>query len=157
MRIPTVAVLALILAACAAHNPIASVQEAARELNEEAQFGRTDVAMDRVAVAAREEYSAHHRAWGTNVRIADVEVAGMKAKGDHDVDILVRVSWYRANEADLRLTTLKQSWHDKSGWRLVTEKRDDGDMGLLGEQVVFASPDEQRAPAQFPTVRLGAQ
>jgi hypothetical protein len=157
MRIPTVALLALPLVACAAHNPIASVQEAAQELNEEARFGRTDIAMDRVAVAAREEYSAHHKGWGTNVRIADVEVAGMNAKGDHDVDILVRVSWYRTNEADLRLTTLKQSWHDKSGWRLATEKRDDGDLGLLGEQVVFASPDEQRAPAQFPTVRLGAQ
>jgi hypothetical protein len=158
MRILTAAVLVASMAACAGQqNPIASVQEAAQELNSEARFGRTEIAMDRVAVTAREEYSAHHRAWGTNVRIADLEVAGMNAHGDHDVDVLVRVSWYRPNEEDLRLTTLRQSWHDKSGWRLVTEKRDDGDLGLLGEQVVFESPADQRAPARFPTVRLGAQ
>jgi hypothetical protein len=155
-----IAATLVVTAACAGcagqQNPIASVQEAAQELNSEARFGRTEIAMDRVAVTARDEYAAHHRGWGSNVRIADLEVAGMNAHGDHDVDVLVRVSWYRPNEEDLRLTTLRQSWHDKAGWRLITEKRDDGDPGLLGEEVVFEAPADQRPPAQFPTVRLGA-
>ena len=92
------------------------------------------------------------------MRIADVEMAGMQMPhGEHDVEVLVHVSWYRPEEQELRTTTLKQGWRDKNGWQLVAEKRIDGDVGLLGEPVVFEAPAEARAPAQFPTVRLGAQ
>jgi hypothetical protein len=112
--------------------------------------------MDHVAPDARDEFAAHHRGWGTSVRIADVEMAGLHARSEHDVDILVRVAWYRPEEQELHTTTIKQAWRDKAGWQLATESRVDGDVGLLGEPVVFEAPAVDRAPAQFPTVRLGA-
>jgi hypothetical protein len=143
-------------AACAPPaGPLASAQEAAQSLNLDARFGRTEIAMDSVAPDARAEYAAHHRGWGTTVRVADVELAGMRAHGEKDVDVLVRVAWYRPDEQELRNTTLKQGWRNKNGWQLVTEQRLEGDVGLLGEQVVYEAPSAARAPAQFPTVRLG--
>jgi|HubBroStandDraft_5_1064220.scaffolds.fasta_scaffold349257_1 hypothetical protein len=158
MRCTMAALLAFAGTACALPpGPVASAQEAAQELNLDARFGRSEIAMDHVAPRARDAFSAHHRGWGTTVRIADLDLAGARAHGDHDVDILVRVAWYRLEEQDLHTTTVKQGWNDKNGWQLVDETRIDGDVGLLGETVVFESPAVvDRAPAQFPTVRLGA-
>jgi hypothetical protein len=136
-------------------NSIASAQEAAQQLNLDAQFGRAELAMEQVAAEARDAFSMHHRGWGTTVRIADVELAGLHTHGDHDVDVLVRVAWYRPEQDELRVTTLKQGWRNQKGWQLVAEERADGDVGLLGEPVVFEAPDVERAPAQFPTRRLG--
>jgi hypothetical protein len=134
---------------------LASAQEAAQELNLDARFGRSEIAMDHVAPDAREDFAAHHRGWGTSVRIADVELAGMRAHGEHDVDVLVHVAWYRPEQQELRTTTLKQGWRDKNGWQLVAEQRLDGDVGLLGDPVIFERPAVERPAAQFPTVRLG--
>jgi len=104
----------------------------------------------------REEFSLHHRAWGLAVRVADIEMAGMKAHGDKEVDIVVHVSWYRPEQQELRSTTLQQAWHAKTdGWQLVGEKRVDGDIGLLGEAVVIEAPAVPKVPSQFPTIRLG--
>jgi hypothetical protein len=116
--------------------------------------------MEHVAAAARDEFALHHRLWGTAVRVADLELAGMKAHGEHDVDVLVRVGWYRPEEQELRVTTLKQTWRDKDGWQLVAEQRVEGDVGLLGETIVYAAPPGDGAPrraAQFPTIRLGEE
>ena len=156
MRCTMAALLAFAGTACALPpGPVASAQEAAQELNLDARFGRSEIAMDHVAPRARDAFSAHHRGWGTTVRIADLDLAGARAHGDHDVDILVRVAWYRLEEQDLHTTTVKQGWNDKNGWQLVTEARIEGDVGLLGETVVFEAPPAERASPQFPTVRLG--
>lgn len=157
MVVALLATTAASTTACAPPGSLASAQEAASELNLNARFGRTEIAMDRVALDARDEFSAHHKGWGTTVRVADVELAGMQMHTEHDVEVLVHVSWYRPEEQELRSTTLKQGWREKNGWQLVAEKRVEGDVGLLGEPVVFMAPAETRAPAQFPTVRLGAQ
>jgi hypothetical protein len=158
MRCTTALAIAFAGTACAMPpGPLASAQEAAQELNLDARFGRTEVAMDKVAPPARDAFAAHHRAWGTGVRVADVELAGMHAHSEHDVEILIRVAWYRPDEQELHLTTLKQGWNDKNGWQLTSETRIDGDVGLIGEAVVFEGPPPgDRAPAQFPTVRLGS-
>ncbi|HEY8041770.1 MAG TPA: hypothetical protein VIF15_18325 [Polyangiaceae bacterium] len=145
-----------LLAGCPAPpNGLARAQQTAQEYNLDARFGRTELAMAHVDPAVRDEFALHHRAWGTGVRVADVELAGMKAQGEHDVDVFVRVAWYRPEQEELRTTTLQQRWHDKDGWQLMSEKRLDGDVGLLGEAVVFETPSAPRAPAQFPTIRLG--
>ena len=147
----------LAVSGCTPPQGAVAAQQVAQELNVDTQFGRTEIAMDHVAPAAREAFAAHHRAWGGNVRVADVEMAGIHSHGEHDVDILVRVAWYRPAEQELRTTTLQQKWKDVSGWLLVDEKRLDGDVGLLGEAVVFEAPEDQHAPpAYFPTVRLGS-
>jgi len=157
MRWTATLAIALVGTACAMPpGPLASAQEAAQELNLDARFGRTQIAMDKVAPPARDSFTAHHRGWGTSIRVADVELAGMRAHSEHEVEILVRVAWYRPEEQELHQTTLKQGWSDKNGWQLVDESRVDGDIGLIGETVVFEGPPpSDRAPAQFPTVRLG--
>jgi hypothetical protein len=144
-----------LLSGCAPpQGSLASAQEAAQELNQDSRFGTSLVAMDHVAPEAKADYEAKHRGWGSAVRIADVEVAGMKKRGEHDVDVLVHVAWYTLSQQELRNTTLKQDWKEKGGWNLVAEERVDGDFGLLGEPVVVAAPDVERPPAQFPTVHL---
>ena len=111
---------------------------------------------DRIAPELRQEYGARHRGWGGDVRLVDVELAGSAPRGEHDVDIRVRVSWYLSRDEELRSTTLEQGWRDEpGGWRLVSERRVEGDVGLLGEQIVYEAPSVPRPAAQFPTIRLG--
>jgi hypothetical protein len=135
--------------------PLTSVREVAQEFNLNARFGQNELLMPHVAPDSRESYAAHHRAWGSGVRVADVEFSGLKPRGDHDVDVFVRVAWYRLEQEELLSTVVKQAWHDTGGWQLVSEERSDGDMGLLGETIVFQGPPAARGPAQFPTMRLG--
>ncbi len=144
-----------LLAGCPAPpTALARAQQAAQEFNQDVRFGRSELMMEHVASAARDEFAEHHRAWGTGVRLADMELAGIRPEGDHALRVVVRVAWYRPEEQELRTTTLEQTWHDKDGWQLVAEKRLDGDVGLLGEHVVYEAPSALRAPARFPTVRL---
>src|SRR5258708_32930204 len=112
--------LAAALAACAAPpGALARAQEAAQELNLDTRFGRTELAMDRVAPSAREAFAAHHRAWGTAVRVADVELAGMHAKGERTVEVVARVAWDRPDQRELRLTPHKHSERGKDGYELA--------------------------------------
>jgi hypothetical protein len=145
------------LAGCPAPpTALARAQQAAQEFNQDVRFGRNQLMMEHVAQAARDDFAAQHRAWGSSVRVADMELAGLKPHGDHELDVIVRVAWYRPEEQELRTTTLQQRWRDLEGWQLTEEKRLEGDVGLLGEPVVYTSPGEPRSRAQFPTVRLGA-
>ncbi len=134
---------------------LARAQQVAQEFNQDARFGRTELTLEHVAPDARDDYAAHHRAWGSGVRIADLELAGMHTHGDHELYVSVRVSWYRPEEQELRTTTIQQSWRDTGGWQLTAEKRVDGDVGLLGESVVYEAPSTPRPAKQFPTVHLG--
>ena len=60
------------------------------------------------------------------------------------------------DQQELKATTMKQSWHQRSDdWLLASEQRLEGDLGLLGETVVVEQPASPRPPAQFPTIRLG--
>jgi len=148
---------ALLLAGCPAPpNALARARQTAQEFNLDERLGDGELVLDKVAPAERDEFTQQHRAWGTDIRVADVQVEGMKPHGEHEVDVFVRVAWYRLSEQELKQTTVKQRWHDKADdWQLVGEQRMDGDVGLLGETVVYETPSTPRPPAQFPTVRLG--
>jgi hypothetical protein len=145
------------LAACALPpTGLQKAQQTAQDFNQDSRFGRSDLALSRVDSAVRDQYADHHKAWGTSVRVADIEMAGMKPHGDGDVDVFVHVAWYRMSEQDLKQTTLKQHWHSKTdAWLLTAEERLEGDPGLLGEPIVTQAPDAPRTPAQFPTIRIG--
>jgi hypothetical protein len=144
------------LAGCPAPpTAIARAQQVAQEFNQDARFGRSELTMEHVAPTAREDYATHHHGWGTSIRIADLEIEGMHAKGDHELEVMVRVAWYRPQENELRMTTVQQTWHDEGGWQLTAERRSDGDIGLLGESVIYQVPSTEGTPHQFPTVRLG--
>jgi hypothetical protein len=152
--------LGLLLAGCPAtqQTPPARAQEAATELNLNARFGRMELAAEHVSQDARAAFFDRRKGWGGKVRIADYELAGLRIldKKELDAEVFVKVAWYRIDEGDLHVTTIKQKWHDfKGSWRLVDEQRLDGDVGLLGEYV--PPPPAPTAPrnAQFPTIHIG--
>jgi len=148
---------ALVAPACSSPlGPVMTAQQAAQEFNMDARFGRGEVSVDRLDPAIREEYAAHHHGWGTTVRLADVEIAGSRPKGDHDMDVFVRFAWYRTNDEELRSTTVRQEWREKVGnWQLASEQRIDGDVGLLGEPIVYQAPPDEPQHRIFPSVTLG--
>ncbi len=136
---------------------LAAAQQQAQAFNLDARFGRNELVLEQIAPAERDEFQKRHAAWGTTIHVADLELVGMHAHKDgKDVDIMVQVAWYRPEQQELHSTTLQQTWHSKTdGWELASEKRVSGEIGLLGEPVIFAQPDAPRRPTQFPTIRLG--
>lgn len=136
----------------------ARAQEAALELNMNARFGRMEIAAERVAPKARDAFFDRRKGWGGNIRVADYDLTGLRMQGEGDAETFVKIAWYRANQPDLRVTTLKQKWHDfKGDWKLTEEQRIDGDLGLLGEAP--AAPTGEPPPPrrqQFPTIYLGS-
>ena len=136
----------------------ARAQEAALELNMNARFGRMEIAAERVAPAARDAFFNRRKGWGGTIRVADYDLTGLRMQGKDDAETFVKIAWYRANQPDLRVTTVKQKWHDfKGDWKLTEEARLDGDLGLLGEAPAPAT-GEPAAPRrqQFPTIYLGS-
>jgi hypothetical protein len=137
----------------------ARAQEAALELNLNARFGRMEIADEHVAPKAHEKFFESRKGWGGSVRIADYDLTGLRMKGEDDCESFVKVAWYRANEGDLRVTTIRQKWHDfKGDWKLTEEERIDGDIGLLNEApaiVAAASGTPTARHSQFPSVHLG--
>lgn len=113
--------------------------------------------MEVVAPAEREAFAMRHRAWGGRVRITDSELAGLRLVGKEDALVSVRVAWTYVDQNELRVTIVRQRWHDDKGdWRLVGEERAEGDLGLLADAPPPASnASEPMRHAQFPTIRLG--
>lgn len=137
--------------------PPVRAQEAANELNVNTRFGRMEMAAEHVAPAERENFFGRRKAWGSAIRVADWELAGLRMHGDEDAETMVKVAWYRMDQGDLRTTTLRQKWHAfKGDWKLVDEARADGDAGLIGDPVPKATSTGARS-TQFPTIRLGAE
>jgi hypothetical protein len=135
----------------------ARAQEAANEFNLQTRFGRMELATEKLAPSSREELLKHRIGWGTRIRIADVETAGIRMLGKEgtEAEVAVKVSWFRPDEGELRTTVLKQKWRDYQGdWRLFTEERADGDIGLVGEAITREVERTEARPSQFPTIKL---
>ena len=140
------------LAGCLAPPPASErATDAARELNVAARFGRMDIAVGLTSGSARTNFLAHRAEWGHAVRIVDVELASMSMKdGDH-AEIQVDYSWTRIDEGILRTTRIAQNWEDTGGgWKLVRERRLQGDLGLFGEPQPAPS-GEPHPDVQFAT------
>lgn len=121
-------------------SPAQRVTDAARELNLAARFGRMDLAVSRTADGARDHFLNRRSSWGKEVRVVDVELAGLDMSTATDAQIFVDISWVKMSEGVLRTTRLAQTWRDdEGGWRLVREKRVAGDLGLLGEPMLPAA------------------
>jgi hypothetical protein len=135
----------------------ALVQQTAQQFNFDTRFGRMELAMEQVSPKYTEDFTKRHRLWGGGIHVTDAETVGMRMRGQDNSDVTVRVGWYRAEEGELKTTVLKQKWHlYPAGWRVDSEERLDGDIGVLGERVEILTPETQPRTAQFPTVRLGA-
>lgn len=134
----------------------ALVQQTAQQFNFDTRFGRMELAMEQVSAKYAEDFTKRHRMWGGGIHVTDAETVGMRMRGQDNSDITVRVGWYRADEGELKTTLLKQKWHlYPAGWRVESEERLDGDIGVLGERVEILAPETQPRTAQFPTLRLG--
>jgi hypothetical protein len=145
----------LLVAGCfLAPPPSQRVADVARELNTAARFGRMDLALEHTADGAREHFSKHRAAWGTEVRVLDFELASLSMKDSENATVLVDIQWMLVAEDMLRMTRVEQSWRgstDDHGWSLVRERRLSGDIGLFGERVARAEPATPRDDIQFPS------
>jgi hypothetical protein len=145
---------ALALSACLApQTPAARATDAARELNLAARFGRMDVAIGHTATGARAPFLERRAEWGKELRVLDVELAGLSMKDPRQAVVLVDVAWMRMSEGALRSTRIAQTWRDDEGWQLVREQRLAGDIGLFGEQVVLQRPEARDAHFPSKTIR----
>ena len=114
-----------------------------------------EMVMERVSANEAGAYMASHKSWGSAIRIADAELAGLKMASKEEAIVTVQVSWYEPQTQELRNTTLRQTWRDlKGGWLLTAEARVDGDVGLLGEPRPATAPEAPHRNAQFETVHL---
>jgi hypothetical protein len=144
------------LAACAAPSKAQRVQEGAYELNMTSRFGRTEGVLDKVAKEEREKFLMRHRRWHGQIRIVDLELAGMGFPSSDEADVFVTVGWQPADGADMRSTTVRQRWKDKRGtWVLINEERAQGDSGLFGEAP--ASPPGVAGDSAEPAPSRAAQ
>jgi hypothetical protein len=151
MAVVAFGALSLLQASCLApQGPASRATDAARELNLAARFGRMDLAVGRTSAGARSSFLERRAEWGKNVRVLDVELAGMAMKNHQNALIYVDVAWVRMDEGALRSTRVAQTWRDvDSGWQLVREQRVAGDLGLFGEHVQRARPAHR--DVQFPS------
>ena len=142
---------ALFLGACMMPPPASEkATDAARELNIAARFGRIDVAAGLAASEARSEFLRKRSAWGGEIRVVDVELAGMTMPDSDHAVFQVDYSWMRMNEDTLRSTRVTQRWSSLKGpWALESEKRAAGDVGLFGEHVDVLRPAQR--DTQFAT------
>jgi hypothetical protein len=108
-----------------------------------------DIALMGTAPGARESFLERRTSWGKELRIVDVELAGMSMKDEVNAVIQVDVAWVRADDDTLRATRIAQTWRDDGGWHLVREQRMAGDLGLFGERVQMAPVDTR--DVQFPS------
>lgn len=136
--------------------PVTRVADAARDLNLAARFGRMDIAAGLTAPSARQVFLERHATWGGDIRVVDVELAGLSMPDERSAAVEVNYAWVRADESTLRSTRVAQLWEDRAGggWQLVREQRLSGDIGLFGERArrpAPPTPDRHR-----PTRTLGS-
>jgi len=142
---------AVLLGACVMP-PSASekASDAARELNLSARFGNMDVAAKKASAAARADFMQRHALWGSQIRIVDVEMAGMTMPDSDHAVFQVDYSWMRTDESTMRTTRVTQRWSSLDGpWAMESERREAGDYGLFGEHVEVLRPAQRNA--QFAT------
>jgi hypothetical protein len=130
--------------------------EAANELNLAARFGQLDTALQHTSSTSRATFMQRREAWGSEVRVVDVNLASVNLKDENHADVIVQYLWTRMDEGVLRNTAVRQQWENPEfgGWRLEREQRSSGDLGLFGETIPQA-PGGAPRDVHFPTRSLG--
>lgn len=142
MRVLLLLGCCMALAGCFAPvSPTQRVADAARELNIASRFGQTGVAVAHVDASIRKDFLSRRSQWGRELRIADIELAGLQLKDEDHASVLVDVAWSSNADSLLRATRLEQQWENlPQGWKLVRERRISGDTGLFGEMIQPVDP-----------------
>lgn len=129
-------------------SPSQRLADSAYEMNDAMRFARMDLALSHVAPAARDSFVRRHQAWGSAVRIVDVEFGGVGMSAKDQAEVLLAVSWQKPDEAVIRVTQVAQRWRDVDGWKVVSEDRRGGAWGLFGEPEPKTPPPAEAAPAE---------
>jgi hypothetical protein len=132
--------------------PAERATDAARNLNIAARFGRMDAALELTSGAMRKTFLEHRSAWGKELRVVDVELSGFTMNAGDRAEVQVDYSWSRVDETRLRSTRISQEYSDQGGgFRLVRERRIEGDLGLFGEAVEAPPVSGPKRDVQFAT------
>ena len=148
------AAVALVMNACLVPPPPERAATTARELNLASRFGRIDVAGNLTAEKERADFLSRRASWGRDVRIVDVELAGLEMRGADRAEVQVDYAWMRIDENVVRTTRVAQDFRDAGrGFQLVAERCVAGDRGLFGEAAPAqpASRPAERRDVQFET------
>jgi hypothetical protein len=150
MKHASLALALLGLAGCI--SPTSGTQklaDTAYDMNNATRFGRMDVALEHVAVKSREQFQKEHAAWSRNARVVDIDFNGIQVKPNGDGEVVVTLTWQRADESTTRTTSLVQRWTEtRNVWTMASEE-ERGDEGLLGEKAKDATAAAP-APAAKP-------
>lgn len=123
------------LAGCLFQNlaPTERLTDQVYSLNEEARWGRLDLAVRRVAPSYRGTFMTSRRSWGRQVSIADTEVSALVLSRETDsATSSVEVNWYDLATMTLRSTMIRQRWaRTDDGYLLDEETVIGGDAELL--------------------------
>lgn len=103
------------------------------QLNDEVRWGRIDLAAQRVSASHRSAFLAQHRAWGRNIRIADVDVTQLEVGlPEGRAASTVTYAWIDERTMDVRTTSVRQTWQSTGeGFVLVFEEIVGGEPELL--------------------------
>ncbi|GAB4214048.1 MAG: hypothetical protein OHK0013_38430 [Sandaracinaceae bacterium] len=111
--------------------PETRLQDQVYQLNDEARWGRVDLAAGRTATAYRVPFVRSHRRWGRGISIGDVDITNI-AMMQGGAQALVTYSWIDDGTMELHATTVRQSWvSEGDGFRLAGEDIVSGDDGLF--------------------------
>ena len=103
LRALLLGILALGSASCVTPpGPAQRATDAARELNFAARFGRMDIALQLTAEGAKKSFLDRRTQWGKDVRVLDLELAGLSLKSPHDALIQARVNYGTARVSAYR-------------------------------------------------------
>lgn len=113
--------------------PSQRFSDSVHELNEQARWGRIDLAMQGVTPEHRAAFIAQHRSWSHDVRVADVDVTNLEMQlPDGSLASTVSYSWIDERTMELHTTTVRQRWISAGdGFALASETIVGGEPDLL--------------------------
>lgn len=138
----------------ASATPAQRVTDAARELNLATRFGQVDIAVHHVHHTLQADFLSRRAQWGKQIRIHDVEFAGIHIANEELASVTVDVAWSSLTDSLLRNTKVQQEWQNvRKGWKLVRERRLSGDAGLFGEALPQLEPSHPDVHRPSRTIR----
>src|SRR5581483_5478854 len=110
-----------------------TLDETATLFHDDLRWGRLPAAETSVDGRLRAAFSAHHRGWGSQVQLMDMDVEGIRAAPGAGT-VRMRVQWtHGADSTDVRESLIEEQWEVVGGaWRLRNESVLAGDPGIFG-------------------------
>jgi hypothetical protein len=116
-------------------NPENRLADIVYRVNDEARWGRIDLAAMSCTNTYRLPFVTSHAEWGHDIQIGDAEVTNLAlgTGGEAaDAQSLVTYNWIDNAHMELHTTTVRQSWTgDGDGFRLTAETVISGEEGLF--------------------------